>query len=156
MGIGARLKHRNLRGNAGYSLVEMIVVLAVLGTFLTIAALNLRPFADPLHDAVTRVEGFVKQARSKAMANTLAYKVYVTNGRVYAEYAYRCSDVSWTMDPKLDMELPREISVSPVTASPVCFSSRGYATASQTWTLQDTRGRSKTVTVLLGGAVRVQ
>ena len=152
------MKYRNRRSNAGFSLIEMIVVLAVMGTLMGIAALNLKPFADPLHDAVARLEGFAKQARSKAMANTLAYRIFVTDGRVYAKYAYRCSDAHWTIDPKLDMKLPSGVSVRPTPPGRnwVCFNSRGYTSRSRAWKLQDTRGRSKKVTVFMGGAVKVQ
>jgi len=141
---------------AGFSLIEMLVVLAILGILLSIMGLNLRPFADPLQDSAARIEGFLKQTRAKAMATTSAYRIHYGSGFLYAERAHRCTDTQWTPDPKLRMQLPDRVSVNWGGSQPVCITSRGYATASRTVVLTDDRGRQKRVTLLIGGAVRVQ
>ncbi|WP_421684943.1 prepilin-type N-terminal cleavage/methylation domain-containing protein [Thermus thermophilus] len=146
----------------GVTLLELLVTLAVLGIALTIAALNLRSLYDPLSDAVSRTEGYLKQVRAKAMATTSAYRVSVNGNRLEAAYAGTCRSPSFTPDPALQMELPQGVSaaLTPGGAA-LCFTSRGLLmllnggsyTGEPILTLRDTPGRSKALKLLLGGGV---
>ncbi|WP_244340510.1 type II secretion system protein [Thermus thermophilus] len=139
-----------------------MVTLAVLGIALAIAALNLRPLYDPLSDAMSRTEGYLKQVRAKAMATTSAYRVSVNGNRLEAAYASTCRSPSFTPDTALQTELPQGVSVALApSGATLCFTSRGLLvvlnggnyTGEPTLTLRDTRGRSKALKLLLGGGV---
>jgi len=138
----------------GFTLIEMLVVLVVLGILLAILGLNLRPLYRPLNDATNRIEGFLKQARAKAMANTSAYRVRYQSGqhRLVAERAKHCGDTAWTVDPQLALDLPPSVGLH--LSDILCFTSRGYATRPVTLTLTGEHGETRTLAVLLGGAVR--
>lgn len=144
----------------GFTLVEIIVVLAIFAILAGIAALNLRGLQDPLQEAATNVAGLMKQSRAKAMATTSAYRVKVstTNTRdLVTESAIRCSDTTgWTADTALSTELPKGISMSVSQGSlPTCFDPRGLGSQDLILTFTDSKGRSMKVEVMLGGAVRI-
>ncbi|MGC8968388.1 MAG: prepilin-type N-terminal cleavage/methylation domain-containing protein [Thermus sp.] len=149
----------------GLTLVELLVTLAVLGIALAIAALNLRPFYDPLSDATSRTEGYMKQVRAKAMATTSAYRISLSGNRLEAAYANTCRSPSFTPDTSLQMELPQGVSATLTpSGAALCFTSRGllillnggnYA-GEPILTLRDTKGRTKALRLLLGGGVMRQ
>lgn len=145
----------------GLTLVEVLVTIAVLGIALSIAALNLRPFYDPLSDGLTRTEGLLKQVRAKAMATTSAYKLSLSGNEWTAARAGTCRSTSFSADPSLNLKLPEGVtaSISPSGAS-LCFTSRGLlvilggsGSGEPVITLRDNKGRTKSLKVLLGGGV---
>ncbi|WP_276954169.1 prepilin-type N-terminal cleavage/methylation domain-containing protein [Allomeiothermus silvanus] len=151
-----------MHASRGLTLVELLVVLTILGIVSVIVALDLRPLYDPLQDALSRTEGFLKQVRIKAMATTSAYKVSLSGNRLEAAYANTCSSASFTTDRYLSLELPAEVSLSVSPSGTVlCFNSRGMLTlpsrsGEPSLALRDKRGRTKALTVLLGGGVMRQ
>ncbi len=137
----------------GFSLVELLVVLAILGVALGIGFLNLRPFYNPLEDAQTRLRGHLNLVRGKAMATTSAYRVRPQGDRVLvAEWARRCSDTTWTGDPSLRLELPQEVRFAQGNWS-LCFNSRGYADRNLVIRVEQPGRGFREVEVLLGGGV---
>lgn len=148
------------RRTHGFTLIEIVVVLAIFAIVATFGALSLRGLQDPLHEAATNVAGLMKQTRAKAMATTSAYRVLVssTNTRnLVTESAIRCSDTTgWTADGALTSELPEGISMTVSQGSlPTCFDSRGLGNQDLILTFTDAKGRSMKVEVMLGGAVRI-
>ncbi|WP_337845322.1 prepilin-type N-terminal cleavage/methylation domain-containing protein [Thermus sp.] len=139
----------------GFSLLELLVVLGVLGIALSIAALNLRPFSNPLEDAWVQTEGYLKLVRAKAMATTSAYRVEQSGNRLVAEYAARCGSPSFTPDPSLVLELPQGVNLSTGNGSPLelCFSSRGYSDRNLVLVFRK-GAQERQLEVLLGGEVR--
>jgi len=115
---------------------------------------NLRPLYVSVNDAATRVEGFVKQTRAKAMATTSAYRIKIQANKLVTERAVRCTSASWTADPKLKLALPEGITLQSTPNNPLCFDSRGYAQTPLRYTLTDQKGHTRELEVLLGGAVR--
>lgn len=144
--------------NRAFTLVEALVVLGITGIVLAIGALNLRGLNNPLQNGAGQLEGFFKQARAKAMATTSAYRVRAdSSSRLVTEYARNCNSTTWTVDPKLVLELPTEVRVSATntpTTWPVCFTSRGLADKNLIVTLSNTKNQTRQVEVMLGGGVR--
>ena len=62
----------NTRLNAGFTLVEMMVVVAIMGLLLGLAMLNFRAISqkEPLEQAVSDVEGLCRSARSEAIVKS--------------------------------------------------------------------------------------
>jgi prepilin-type N-terminal cleavage/methylation domain-containing protein len=148
-----------MRGSQALTLLEIILVVAILGIALAIGAVRLNALGDPLGGAASKVEGTFKQVRAKAMSTTSAYRVSRVSATVLrAEYAVSCSDTSgWTVDPKFDATLENGVQMTAPTANGeiVCFDSRGIADANPTVALTDAKGGTASVEVFLGGAVEV-
>ena len=144
-----------MRQAAGMSLVELLVVLAVAGIALGASALYLRPMEAPLQTGATDLEGFLRQARGRALATTSAYRIVPSNSRVIeAEFAANCGASTWTSDSGVVLELPRQVTMTDTSWS-VCFNSRGLADSNLVVSLTHPSAGSRQVEVLRGGAARV-
>ena len=142
-------------GERGSSLFEVLVVLVLIGILLATAISNLDQLNRPMEAATAEVIGFLKQARARGMSTTRAYTVRPTSTEhLIAEFSTECGE-SATADERLTLDLPRGVLLNGTSWS-VCFSPRGLATSDPTIELIDDDGRTKTLEVFLGGAVRVQ
>lgn len=144
-----------LRDERGSSLFEVLVVLVLIGILLATAISNLDQLNRPMEAATAEVAGFLKQARARGMSTTRAYTVRPTSTEhLIAEFSNECGETP-AADPKLTLDLPRGVVLNGTSWS-VCFNPRGLATSDPTIELIDEEGRTKTLEVFLGGAVRVQ
>jgi prepilin-type N-terminal cleavage/methylation domain-containing protein len=140
---------------AGSTLLETLVVLAIMGIALGIGSMYLRPIERPLESGAALVESLCRQARTSAIATTSAYRV--RPGSAYmllAEQAASCSETTWTVDNTTKTQLPQGVTVTS-TSWTVCFSSRGISTDNQKIQLQHDQFGTIVVEVLLGGTTRV-
>lgn len=134
--------------------MELLAVLAVAGIAMATASLYLRPMEAPVLTAAAELEGFLKQARARALATTSACRVLpVTSGNLRVECAANCGATGWTVDPGPGLALPRDVTMTD-TSWTACFTSRGLSTGNLTITLAHPDYRSQRVEVLLGGAAR--
>jgi len=146
----------------GFTLIEVIVALAVIGIVAVVGALHLKPFDNPLHDAATNLSGLLKQSRAKAMATTSAYRVVrdpAGGSHLITETAVSCAAAAtaWHADDRLTLDLPADITLSVTGGSaPACFDPRGTANEDVVYRLVDGKGRRLDVEVMLGGAVRIR
>ena len=154
-----------MKTTKGLSLIELLITMAVVGVVMGIGALNLKPLNNDAGSAAGQLVGFLKLTRAKAMSTTSAYRVWTEAGskpgqlRLYAERAKRCSDGTWTRDPKLQVELPEKVTLdldfSLWNFRKPCFDSRGLSSDYAVVILKDDRSRIRKVELLLGGAARV-
>jgi prepilin-type N-terminal cleavage/methylation domain-containing protein len=148
---GTRLPNGNSQG--GFSLLETLVVLMLSGVLASIAIGNLRELANPAQSGAAQIEAFLKQVRSIAISQTLAYQVSAESAsRLVASFGASCNGTMQTA-PGLTLDLPNGTTISP-TDFTVCFNSRGIAMDNVSVEISDARGRRE-VEVLLGGGVRI-
>ncbi len=151
---------RPRRFSAGFTLLEMIVLLAILGIIAGIAFVNLRNLENPVQNGASQLSGILKQSRAKAMSTTSAYQVAPESSgsrHLVARTAIRCSSpaADWALDPEITADIPTEVTLSVSGGTwPTCFDPRGFASANQQFTLSDAKGATLKVELLLGGAVR--
>lgn len=142
-------------GEAGISILEVLVVIAILGLSITVAAVTLEPLETPLEASVTLTEGFFREARLGAIATTSAHRVQPDDAyRLGVQQATSCSGPTWTTVPDMKLNLPEGVTLTD-TGWSVCFSSRGISSDNVVLTLQHDVHGSEQVEVLLGGTTRV-
>jgi hypothetical protein len=133
---------------------EVLVVLALMGIGLGVAAIRLDSIDTPLRSGSTLVEGFLREARLNAIATTSAYRVSPDGtAALRAEHAASCSATSWT-PAAMELELPQGVAFDSTSWS-VCFGSRGISSANVVVTLTHPEEGSVQVEVLVGGTTRV-
>jgi type IV fimbrial biogenesis protein FimT len=141
--------------NTGMTLPEVLVVLAIIGLVLGAAPLMLNKAEGPLQSATSLFEGYLRQARARAMSTTSAYRIQaIAPDRLAAEWANDCDAGAWNADPQLTLELPRDVRLSD-TAWTICFTTRGWSSDNQVFTLTHPRAGTARVELLLGGSTRV-
>jgi prepilin-type N-terminal cleavage/methylation domain-containing protein len=144
-----------MRRCPGFSLVELMAVLAVSAMALGMLALYLTPMESALENGRELTRGFLRRARATAMATTSAYRVRPDGvGALIAETAPSCGSAVWTGDPDLRLDLARGIRLADPSWS-ICFSSRGMADANLVVELRHERSGSVRFEVLRGGTTRI-
>lgn len=140
---------------AGFSLVETLVVLAILSVALGSAALYLTPTSAPVRSGAVLLKELFGLTRARAVATTSAYRLTpAAADRVTAASADSCTAATWTADPEIELELPQGVSMSS-TAWTICFTSRGAADSSLVVTLTHPGFGSEQVEVVMGGSARI-
>ncbi len=146
---------RVVKTESGFTLLEMMAVVAIFTVMSGIAIINLKEFSRPSENGAAQLLGFLKQARARALSTTSAYFVQPsTTTRIITKYGVNCSDASPVTDSTLVMNLPTGATLG-ATNWVICFTSRGLSDSNTTVDVNDAQG-SKTIEVLLGGGVRIQ
>ena len=157
------VRHRvaDVRGReAGFSLVELIVVIAMIGV---LAALGLPQFMSYWRTSATTAAASelataVNRARQLAISGNQNYCAEVSGTRVrYRQNSNAaCSGTIWTgtgTDGNGLITLSNSMSVS---GGPVVFTSLGAAALAGTFTVTNPNGGSRNVVVAASGRVSVQ
>lgn len=148
---------RNEPQSYGFTLLELLVVLAIFGTLIGVASVTMFSARNPLAEATQIVEGSLRQSRARAMASTSAYRLSATATGFIAETANTCGAATWTADERYSIELPENVVFLDSTWQ-VCFNGRGVADRSIDFDMRYTDPRTQdqstaTITVFLGGAI---
>lgn len=143
---------------AGFTIIELLVIIAIIGILGAIGFLNLRPLHNEARAAAHDFAATVKQARGRAMVTTSAYRlVYRAPDRVEMQWRTTCGgSEAWTPEARFDLELRDGTTVDGLAdgVQLLCFNSRGLTDQSPTVTFRDAQGRTATVDVFAGGGVR--
>lgn len=156
--LSRKLSYSSTKGS-GFSLVELLAVMAIFGVTATLAGLTLFAVNDPLRSATFEAEAVLKQARVRAMASTSACRSISTDATtIVTECAPNCGagDMDWVPQENLELTLLDDVQL----ADPgwlICFNSRGLANNSGAIDLTYTDHNSVTedaqIGVLFGGAI---
>ena len=150
---------RDALAAAGFTLVEIIAVVAILAGILAFGALNVRPLDNALQGSSATVVSAIQQARSEAIASTSAVRLSITGGALTFTLAADCSPLTVsgsaarTVPPLLGTGVSIKGDTQPLN---VCLSSRGEASRAATLTLTDRKGKTMTVSIFLAGGSSAQ
>lgn len=158
--------------NAGLTLIEILVVVALTALIATFAAPAITFGTNPLRDSSNRISASFKLARAKAMASTSAVRIRpLSNNEFIMEQAARCSDTTWTsisdrvqkkgqlVNEDLSIDSPAELLSATENGTTtanwsLCFNSRGVADKNLQLTIKDMdTNQQRTMEVFPGGAV---
>ncbi|NJM68130.1 MAG: prepilin-type N-terminal cleavage/methylation domain-containing protein [Acaryochloris sp. RU_4_1] len=162
---------------AGFSLIEVLVVIALTAMLAAFAAPAITFGNNPLKDSSNRIAASFKLARAKAMAQTSAVRIQPVSATEFVmERAARCSDTTWTnisdrvekngqfVYEDLSFDTPAQLTavkvnssaVTPVTNWNLCFNSRGIADKTVELTLKDMNtNKQRTMEIFVGGTVNL-
>lgn len=139
----------------GFSLFELIVVMALSASLFSMALINAKGLANQSLNGASSLMGFLKVTRAKALATTQAYTIApISSTQIGTTYGDTCSDTTQTADSEVFLELPSGAFLSDTTWS-LCYNTRGFSDNSLDIQILD-HTSSRTVQVVLGGGVRVQ
>ncbi len=140
----------------GFTVIEILVVLVLIGVLSGIALMNLKALSSPAENGAAQLLGFLKQARARAISSTSAYIIVPTStSSVITRAGMNCSDAAPVPDTSLTLALPTGASLASIGWA-VCFTARGLSDSNTEVTINDNQSGSRTVEILLGGGVRFQ
>lgn len=160
----------NVQTQAGFTLLEMLVVMAVLGIILSLGVSSYLSTRNPPREAARTVHAALFTLRSQAMSNTQARRLVLVNEQeLVLQSALRCSETDqsrWTRIGTIPIERGNRpltlITNNPTPADPtvpsgtllvVCYTPRGLASRAGFLGITDGR-RTHEVEVALGGGLR--
>jgi prepilin-type N-terminal cleavage/methylation domain-containing protein len=164
-----------MKGNSGFTLVEVLVVVMLLGIMAAFAMPSVLSANKNWENASKQIAGNFKLARAKAVSKTSVYKVKaisVTEFEVKSASSCDTPDPTvgstWQPDFTFDVKMPKDTqlilptyvdgtSKTNLLDWDICFDTKGAANKAIQITLQDTVTKNKqTVKVFTGGKVKIE
>lgn len=149
----------------GFTLLELLVVMAVVGILMGVAAVNVSNLRQPADEAARMLASTLGFSRARAIATTAAVRVQRRTGErsfvVASASSCAATGSGWTEWPDRTLTLPTDVQIDGKTAAwTVCFSSRGVlpagSAAPDVLTFVDKRSRTRSLQVYVGGAVVIR
>jgi prepilin-type N-terminal cleavage/methylation domain-containing protein len=141
--------------DAGFSLIELVIVLTVTGLVLALSAVPFGAYMDDLalRGAVDNIAGRLLQARESAVGTRAAQVVKFEAGYLGTDYRLEIGGAiagGWS--------LPRRVSYAwlPGTINTATMTADGRCSASGLVVLENTRGHRDTVSILSSGLILTQ
>ena len=110
--------------------------------------------ATPLESAGDTLTAMIEQTRSKAIYTTRVHRLRpLSSHHLIVEYASSCGSGSWTYDPAISLELPRQVTLTETDWS-VCFDRRGLSSTNLVIVLHHPDRGERELELFKGGVMR--
>ncbi|MCB0322204.1 MAG: prepilin-type N-terminal cleavage/methylation domain-containing protein [Bdellovibrionales bacterium] len=147
--------HSRVSTDAGFSVSELLVTIALIAILSAGAVSNLKELDDPLSDASFTVTHYLRLVRARAISQTSFIEVVPgSTTTIAASSSDSCTGVMTPIEG-LTVNLPRGSQLTATDWS-ACFTPRGLSDANVLFTIRDTDGRTRSVEIALGGGVQIQ
>lgn len=138
-----------------FTLIEILVVLALSAILFSIGIVNFKEFNKPLRNDVASLNGFFKKIRLKAISHTQSYKIKNLDSKnIQVLYSDSCDARAWTLDTKESFELSKDVTFFETDWS-VCINSRGLPQNALEVNMVDNLGDVAVINLMLGGATTI-
>lgn len=150
---------------AGFTLFELLVTLFFIAIIAGGATFQARNLSDPIQNQTAITLGFIKQVRARAISSTSAYLIYPTSSTHLAVARGTACPATMPANPSslvpssftadtLNVNLTEKVTFVSTTWG-ACVTQRGLFTGAASVQLIDPDGKTKTITIFLGGATKV-
>lgn len=144
-----------MKKERGFTIFEVITVMVLASTLMSISVVNLKKFNRPSDNAAAHIRSFVKEVRVRALANTAAYRITAaTEDKLVVSYADKCTSATFTNEPRVHLKMPTGAKMVE-TGWTICINARGLANANQSVSVEGNDGSLQRVEIMLGGATRL-
>ena len=156
---------RDRLNDEGYTLFELLVTLGFIAILAGSATFQARSLSDPIQNETAITLSFIKQIRARAVASTSAYLLYPTSATHLAVARGTACPTAMPANPStlvpgtftadvLNINLGEKVRFVSTTWG-ACVTQRGLFTGQSNVQLIDPDGKTKTITIFLGGATKV-
>ncbi len=140
---------------AGFSILELLAVLVIMGILSASAMSNLKEINRPLTNASFEITHFLRLARARGISQTSFIKVAPASAfKISTHSGDSCATATSAIND-LSLNLPDNTNLL-ATDWEICFTPRGLAPNSTAFTIRDEHASTRTVEIALGGGVRMQ
>ncbi len=149
-------QHR-FHNQSGFTMFEILVVVALVGILTMVAVSNIKVLENPLTNTSANLTHYFRLVRARALSQTRSIKVTPSGTqRLIAASATSCSAPSedFRNESSLTLDLDRQTQITDTSWS-VCFNQRGLVHEYTAFTLSSGRS-SKLVEIALGGGIRIR
>ena len=149
------MRNIQVTSQTGFSLIELLVALALLGVLCTVAVTNIHTLENPLVSTSSNMSHYFRLVRVRAIAQTRSIRI--APGSAYhleAGTASNCEAETFEPLSELDFDLDEDVRLGSTDWS-VCFTQRGLVHQAVAFVLTGDNG-SRTVEIALGGGVNIE
>lgn len=144
-----------LKGESGFTLLEVLVSVALIAVLMTVMMTNINTLENPLISSSSNLSHYFRLVRVRAIAQTRSILITPQSSRTLgAASAKNCDEETFTTMDDSSFELDPGVTLSS-TDWEICFTQRGLVQQAVTFDITADNG-TRTVEVALGGGVRIQ
>ncbi|MCB0352207.1 MAG: hypothetical protein KDD64_01745 [Bdellovibrionales bacterium] len=142
-------------GDIGFSILELVITVALMAVLTTVAVSNIKELENPLADASYQVSRFIRLVRARAISQTIVIVIQPSSTSEIVSFSSNDCAGTLTAIDDLSLSLPDGSSLTSTDWS-ACLNQRGLSDTNLVFQIQDIEGKTRTIELALGGGVQIQ
>jgi Tfp pilus assembly protein FimT len=147
-----------VKRSIGFSTLEFVAVLALLGVMVSLGFANLKGFGNPSQNGSLQFVRFMNQVKAKAISSGSSYRIYpISKKKVVVRKGRHCASQQTQIVTKFSLQMPVNAEFTDIDWS-VCLSAKGLPTDNTEVYVVDTTNPSQVTEIEIhpGEMVRVR